>query len=65
MRALGIDPGSRLTGWGVVERTGTCFRELASGTIRLGTSTDLALYGTFVNVNGWSAEGVRFCAAAP
>lgn len=25
-------------------------------------TTDLALYGTFVNVNGWLAEGVRFCA---
>ena len=37
MRALGIDPGSRVTGWGVVERAGTGFRELASGTIRLGT----------------------------
>jgi hypothetical protein len=26
-------------------------------------TTDLALYGTFVNANGWAAEGVRFCAS--
>ena len=39
MRALGIDPGSRVTGWGVVERAGGGYRELASGTIRLGAAT--------------------------
>ena len=33
MRVLGIDPGSRLTGWGVVEARGGGFRHLASGTI--------------------------------
>ncbi|HXJ34886.1 MAG TPA: crossover junction endodeoxyribonuclease RuvC [Candidatus Eisenbacteria bacterium] len=42
MRALGIDPGSRVTGWGVVEHAGAGFRELASGTIRLGTTDTLA-----------------------
>ena len=42
MRALGIDPGSRVTGWGVVERDGTAFRELASGAIRLGADAPLA-----------------------
>jgi len=36
VRALGIDPGSRVTGWGVVERTGSSLRSLGSGTIRLG-----------------------------
>jgi crossover junction endodeoxyribonuclease RuvC len=35
VRALGIDPGSRVTGWGVVERADAGFRELASGAIRL------------------------------
>lgn len=35
MRALGIDPGSRLTGWGVVESAGPRPRHLASGTITL------------------------------
>jgi crossover junction endodeoxyribonuclease RuvC len=41
-RALGIDPGSRVTGWGVVERGGTGFRRVASGIIRLGTRAALA-----------------------
>lgn len=35
MRALGIDPGSRRTGWGVVERAGARLRHVASGTIAL------------------------------
>jgi len=38
VRVLGIDPGSRVTGWGVVEEHGTRFRHVASGTIVLGTS---------------------------
>ncbi len=42
MRALGIDPGSRVTGWGVVERSGTGFREVASGAIRLDAGDALA-----------------------
>jgi crossover junction endodeoxyribonuclease RuvC len=42
VRALGIDPGSRVTGWGVVERAGTAFRRLGSGVVRLGASEALA-----------------------
>ena len=41
MRVLGIDPGSRLTGWGVVEARGAGFRHLASGTIALASSGPL------------------------
>ena len=41
MRALGIDPGSRVTGWGVVESDGRTFRHVASGTIPLSPSTSL------------------------
>ena len=33
MRVLGIDPGSRRTGWGVVELEGTRQRQIAAGTI--------------------------------
>jgi crossover junction endodeoxyribonuclease RuvC len=33
MRVLGIDPGSRRTGWGVVQLEGTRLRHIASGTI--------------------------------
>ena len=41
MRVLGIDPGSRLTGWGVVEADGAAFRHVASGTIALAPSDAL------------------------
>ena len=33
MRILGIDPGSRRTGWGVVQLEGTRLRQLGAGTI--------------------------------
>ena len=42
MRALGIDPGSRVTGWGVVETRGTALAHVASGTIPLKTTASLA-----------------------
>jgi crossover junction endodeoxyribonuclease RuvC len=42
VRALGIDPGSRVTGWGVVERAGATYRRLASGVVRLDGSEALA-----------------------
>lgn len=35
IRALGIDPGSRFTGYGVVETDGTVLRHVASGVIRI------------------------------
>jgi crossover junction endodeoxyribonuclease RuvC len=41
VRALGIDPGSRVTGWGVVDGDGVRFRHVASGTIALGTAEPL------------------------
>lgn len=34
MRVLGVDPGSRATGWGVVERLGSRVSHVAHGTIR-------------------------------
>jgi crossover junction endodeoxyribonuclease RuvC len=43
VRVLGIDPGSRLTGWGVVEARGAGFRHLASGTITLSVEPTLDL----------------------
>ncbi len=42
MRALGIDPGSRVTGWGVVERAGATYRRLAGGVLRLDAREALA-----------------------
>jgi crossover junction endodeoxyribonuclease RuvC len=41
VRVLGIDPGSRLTGWGVVEERGRAFRHVGSGTIVLGAGSAL------------------------
>jgi crossover junction endodeoxyribonuclease RuvC len=43
VRVLGIDPGSRLTGWGVVEARGAAMHHLASGTIALAPGESLAL----------------------
>jgi crossover junction endodeoxyribonuclease RuvC len=43
VRALGIDPGSRVTGWGVVERANTTFRHVACGAVRLDVATPLAV----------------------
>jgi len=41
MRILGIDPGSRLTGWGVVESVRGASTYVASGTLRLGEGAAL------------------------
>ena len=43
MRVLGIDPGSRLTGWGVVEEQGRALRYLGSGTLVLEGRGELAV----------------------
>jgi len=39
---LGIDPGSRVTGWGVVEERGTQVAHVANGTIALDGNTPIA-----------------------
>lgn len=36
MRVIGIDPGTRLCGWGIVERHGSKLTHVAHGTFRLG-----------------------------
>jgi crossover junction endodeoxyribonuclease RuvC len=41
MRVLGVDPGSRVLGWGVVEQVGTRLRHVAHGTIKV-TGNELA-----------------------
>jgi crossover junction endodeoxyribonuclease RuvC len=41
MRVLGIDPGSRRTGWGVVQLDGTRLKPVASGTISVSGSLSL------------------------
>ena len=39
---LGIDPGTSVTGWGVVEPAGSAFRCIASGAVALAARTPLA-----------------------
>jgi crossover junction endodeoxyribonuclease RuvC len=41
VRVLGIDPGSRFTGWGVVEERARAVHHVASGTIALGAGRSL------------------------
>jgi crossover junction endodeoxyribonuclease RuvC len=41
MRVLGLDPGSRRTGFGVVERSGNTMRALAAGIIQPGAKLEL------------------------
>ena len=41
-RVLGVDPGLRVMGWGVVERSGPGFRLVDSGTIRPKTDDPIA-----------------------
>jgi len=42
IRILGIDPGLRNTGWGVVESQGTSLRFVAAGTVKSNAKMDLA-----------------------
>ena len=42
IRIIGIDPGLRRTGWGVVESLGNSLRFVASGTVRSDEKTSLA-----------------------
>lgn len=42
IRIIGIDPGLRRTGWGVVEVLGNSLRFVASGTVRSDDKADLA-----------------------
>jgi crossover junction endodeoxyribonuclease RuvC len=41
MKVLGLDPGSRRTGWGVVERRGNAFHALAHGHVSPPAKLDL------------------------
>jgi crossover junction endodeoxyribonuclease RuvC len=42
IRIIGIDPGLRRTGWGVVEYLGNALRFIAAGTVRSDERADLA-----------------------
>lgn len=53
---LGIDPGSRLTGYGVIQQTGGRFQYLASGCIRL---ADTALPERLLSIFNGVTEIIR------
>ncbi len=42
MKILGIDPGSRTLGWGIVEGSGLKYQGVAYGTIKTGSKLDFA-----------------------
>jgi len=42
VRIIGIDPGLRKTGWGIIESDGVRLKYLACGTVRTDTSIDLS-----------------------
>ena len=43
IRIIGIDPGLRRTGWGIVEAGGNALRFVAAGTVRSDQAADLAV----------------------
>lgn len=42
VRVMGIDPGLRFTGWGVIESEGSSLRHVANGTVASDASLDLS-----------------------
>lgn len=42
MRVIGLDPGLRCTGWGVIEQSGSRLRHVANGTLRSDGTLGLA-----------------------
>ena len=42
IKIIGIDPGLRNTGWGIVESEGSSLRFVAAGTVKSNNKTDLA-----------------------
>ncbi len=58
IRILGIDPGLRATGWGVIARSGARISHVGHGVIRIDTALPLAerLAGIFSAVSGLAIE---------
>lgn len=58
LRILGIDPGLRQTGWGVIEQTGSRLSHIAHGVIRIDPGLTLAarLGGIFEAIGLLTAE---------
>ncbi len=43
MRVIGLDPGLRLTGWGVIDVEGNRLRHVAHGVVRIGSDRPLSV----------------------
>ncbi|MBN9268864.1 MAG: crossover junction endodeoxyribonuclease RuvC, partial [Mesorhizobium sp.] len=43
IRIIGIDPGLRRTGWGIIDSVGNSLRFIASGTVRSDDKAALAV----------------------
>ena len=58
LRLMGIDPGLRKTGWGIIDVEGSSIRFVASGTIRPDEKLELShrLRGVYEGVNAVLAE---------
>jgi crossover junction endodeoxyribonuclease RuvC len=58
MRLIGLDPGLRLTGWGVIDVEGNRLRHVAHGVIKVSVEGTLAqrLYELFEGICGIVAE---------
>ena len=48
---LGIDPGSNITGYGIINSNGTVHQHVASGCIRVKTSSGKSLYKIFAEIS--------------
>lgn len=64
IRILGIDPGLRHTGWGVIEQAGSRLTHVAHGVIRIDPEMALAarLGGIYREVSALAAEFTPHCA---
>ncbi|KZD11991.1 crossover junction endodeoxyribonuclease RuvC [Oceanibaculum pacificum] len=54
MRLIGLDPGLRNTGWGVIDVEGTRLRHVANGVVRSDSALDIA--GRLLQLNQGVAE---------
>lgn len=57
MRILGIDPGLNITGWGVIEKTGTKLVFISCGMIK--TQASLPLYARLAAIDKGLSDAVR------
>ena len=57
MRILGIDPGSRVTGYGIIDKEGNCLRHVAHGEIK--PRKDALLSAALISIYSGLASLIR------